>query len=445
MNPDEVKEREVKVRPSEGLQGLMDLARRSVPELRRNIETLEPLKDGGTVALLRRARERLDWRQLPGLRTRAPKPAERLQVVLAKRFGYFVVLPTAIMALYLFVFASDQYVAQAKFAVRGDVEPMGETSGGGEFASLIQKHNSQDSFIVRDFVHSRTMAEAAQSALQVSKMFSGSDADFWARYRDGQPIEEFAKYWLKHVNAHIEAVSGVITLSVRTFKPENSVAIAELVIERSERLVNEISRRARADLIAHAETDAQAAEERLKKSRLALQNFRNTWGIIDPLKTAESTLQTIALLNKDKLKAENDLQVLRDSRLDEKSRGIQTLAATVAAIDGQMKRLKDQLTTEGLAAGTPNNITQALLEFEGLKIEQLISEKLNESLHLMLDKARISASKQQVYLAVFVPPSLPASSIYPERGYTLLVTFFCCFALCSAGSLLLSGVRDQRI
>ncbi|GJE53840.1 MULTISPECIES: capsule biosynthesis protein [Methylobacterium] len=445
MNADEVKEREVKVRPSEGLQGLMDLARRSVPELRRNIETLEPLKEGGALALLRRARERVNWRQLPGLRQRAPKPAERLQVVLAKRFAYFIVLPTAIMALYLFVFASDQYVAQAKFAVRGDVEPMGETSGGGEFASLIQKHNSQDSFIVRDFVHSRTMAEAAQSVLQVSKMFSGSDADFWARYRDGQPIEEFAKYWTKHVNAHIEAVSGVITLSVRTFKPEDSVAIAELVIARSEKLVNEISRRARADLIAHAETDARAAEERLKKSRLALQSFRNTWGIIDPLKTAESTLQTIGMLNKDKLKAENDLQVLRDSRLDEKSRGVQTLVATVAAIDGQIKRLKDQLTNEGLAAGTPNNITQALLEFEGLKIEQLIAEKLNESLHLMLDKARISANKQQVYLAVFVPPSLPASSIYPERGYTLMVTFFCCFALCSAGSLLLSGVKDQRI
>ncbi|MET0427863.1 MAG: capsule biosynthesis protein [Microvirga sp.] len=444
MNADEVKDREVKTRHSEGLQGLMDLARRSVPELRRNIETLEPLKEGGARALLRRAREKIDWRQVPGLRQRAPKPAERLQVVLAKRFAYFVALPTAIMALYLFVFASDQYVAQAKFAVRGDVEPMGEASAG-EYASLIQKHNSQDSFIVRDFVHSRTMAEAAQSALQVSKMFSGSDADFWARYRDDQPIEEFAKYWRSHVEAHIEAISGVITLSVRTFKPEDSVAIAELVIARAERLVNEISRRARGDLIAHAETDARAAEERLKTARLALQNFRNTWGIIDPLKTAESTLQTIALLNKDKIKAENDLEVLRGSRLDEKSRGIQTLAATVAAIDGQIKRLKDQLTTEGLAAGTPNNITQALLEFEGLKIEQMIAEKLNESLHLMLDKARIAANKQQVYLAVFVPPALPASSIYPERGHTLLVTFFCCLALCSAGSLLLSGVKDQRI
>ncbi|MCE4223617.1 capsule biosynthesis protein [Methylobacterium sp. C25] len=445
MNADEVRHREAKTRPSEGLQGLMDLARRSVPELRRNAETLDPIKPKGAVALLRRAREQIDWRRLPGLRPSEPKPEEKLQVVLAKRIGAFVLLPTALMALYLFVFASDQYVAEVKFAVRGNVEPMGQTTGGGEFAGLIGKHNSQDSFIVRDFIQSRAMAEIAQTELQVSKMFSRREADFWARYRDGQPIEELAKYWLQHVNAHIEMVSGVISVTVRAFTPEDALAISKLVMERSEGLVNDISRRAQADLVAHAEKDAQASDERLKKARVALQNFRNTWGIIDPVKTAESTLKTISELQKDKLKAENDLQVLRGSRLDENSRGIQTLVATVAAVDGQITRLRNQLTNEGLAAGAPNNITQALLEFEGLKVEQTIAEKLNESLHLMLDRARIAASKQQVYLATFVPPTIPDSSIYPERGHVLLITLFCCFALWSSASLLISGVKDQRL
>ncbi|GLS42401.1 capsule biosynthesis protein [Methylobacterium brachythecii] len=445
MNADEVRDREAKTRPSDGLQGLMDLARRSLPELRRDTETLEPLEQKGAMALLRRAREKLDWQRLPGLRPSAPKPEEKLQVVLAKRVAAFVLLPTALMAVYLFVFASDQYVAEAKFAVRGNVEPMGEASGGGEFAGLIGKHNSQDSFIVRDFVQSRAMAEMAQTELNVAGMFSRREADFWSRYRNGQPMEELAKYWLQHVNAHIEMVSGVITVTVRAFTPEDALAISKLVIERSERLVNDISRRAQADLVSHAEKDALASEERLKKSRVALQSFRNTWGIIDPVKSAESTLKTITELQKDKLKAENDLQVLRGSRLDENSRGIQTLVATVAAVDGQITRLRNQLTNEGLAAGAPNNITQALLEFEGLKVEQTIAEKLHESLQLMLDRARIAAAKQQVYLATFVPPRIPASSIYPERGHVLLITFFCCFALWSSASLLISGVKDQRL
>ena len=79
------------------------------------------------------------------------------------------------------------------------------------------------------------------------------------------------------------------------------------------------------------------------------------------------------------------------------------------------------------------------------KAEITIAEKLVESLHLMLDRARISASKQQVYLATIVPPELPGSSIYPERGYTVIITFFCCFAIWSAVSLIISGVKDQRI
>ena len=187
------------------------------------------------------------------------------------------------------------------------------------------------------------------------------------------------------------------------------------------------------------------AEERLKRARLAMQSFRNKWGIIDPVKSAETIMTTMMMLKKDKLKAENDLQVLRDSRLDEKTRGIQVLVATVAATDAQIKRLQDQLTNEGLSAGASNNLTQALLEFEGLQVEQLISEKINESLHLLLDKARLAASRQQIYLATFVPPVLPTTSLYPNRPYALLITFFCAFVLWSASSLLISGIKDQRI
>ena len=447
MNVDEVKEREAKpneARASEGLQGLIELARRAVPDRRRDTETLEPVDGRRALALFRQVRERIDWKRLPGLSPQPARPAEKMQVVLAKRFAIFVLLPTAIIAAYLYLIAADEYIARTQFAVRGNVEPM-EQAPLNSYADLIQKHNSQDSYIVRDFIQSRAMSDAAESTLKISKIFSREEADFWSRYNDPQPAEKLARYWRKHVAVHIEQVSGVITLDVRAFTPEDAVAISELVIARSERLVNDMSRRAQADMVENAEKDARMAEERLKRARLAMQSFRNKWGIIDPVKSAETIMTTMMMLKKDKLKAENDLQVLRDSRLDEKTRGIQVLVATVAATDAQIKRLQDQLTNEGLSAGASNNLTQALLEFEGLQVEQLISEKINESLHLLLDKARLAASRQQIYLATFVPPVLPTTSLYPNRPYALLITFFCAFVLWSASSLLISGIKDQRI
>ncbi|RUP11709.1 MAG: capsule biosynthesis protein, partial [Methylobacterium sp.] len=393
-------------------------------------------------ALVASVRERLDWTRLPGLRPRQ-EDTSSYGARIIRRIGFFVLLPTLVVGLYLFAFASNQYVAEAQFAVRGNVEPM-ENISLGQYTNLIQKHNSQDSFIVRDYINSQTLVEALEKSIGISKMFSRSEADFWARFDPTDPIEDLTKYWRKHVEAHIDSISGVIRLSVRAFTPEDALTIARAVVLRSEALINDISKRAQSDMVAQAEADAKVAQDRLRKAHLALQAFRNQWGVIDPIKSAEGTLTALTSLRKDKLKAENDLQVLRGSNLDERSRSIQTLVANIAAIDQQMKTLQDEMTSATAGAGG-QNLTEALLQYEGLLVERTIAEKLEESAHTLLDRARVSASKQHIFLATFVPPVLPTDSLYPERGHTLLVAFFCFLVIWSSSALLLAGIRDQRM
>jgi capsular polysaccharide transport system permease protein len=110
-----------------------------------------------------------------------------------------------------------------------------------------------------------------------------------------------------------------------------------------------------------------------------------------------------------------------------------------------MKQLQDQLTTESSVANGLPNMTQALLEYEGLLVERIIAEKLNESANTLLDRARVSASKQQIYLATFVPPVLPTDTLYPRRGHALFVTFFCFLVVWSSASLIMGGINDQRL
>jgi capsular polysaccharide transport system permease protein len=121
------------------------------------------------------------------------------------------------------------------------------------------------------------------------------------------------------------------------------------------------------------------------------------------------------------------------------------MVANVAAIDQQMKTLQDELTSTGSVTGGVPNLTEALLQYEGLLVERTIAEKLEESANMLLDRARVSAGKQHIFLATFVPPVLPTDSLYPERGHTLLVAFFCFLVLWSSSSLLIAGIRDQRM
>ncbi|MGE7152113.1 capsule biosynthesis protein [Methylorubrum rhodesianum] len=448
MSSDDEVKQATRVRPSPSVQSLMDLARRSVPDLRRNAETIEPVAPGrGRAlggALVERARRTLEWTRLPGLRPREARPPERMVKRLFRSYALFALLPTAVVGLYVFVIASPQYIVESQFAVRGNVEPMASADLG-LHTDLILKHNSQDSFILRDFIGSRPMVEAVDAKLGLAKMFSQDGIDFWARYDDSQPVEKLVRYWRRHVIPQIDAISGVIHLKVRAFKPEDAVAISQEVIARSETLVNGISRRAQDDMITNAKKEVEQTAERLKQARVALQEFRNRWGIIDPVKSAEAAVTTIELLRKDKIKAENDLRVLRDSKLDEKSRSIQVLVATVGALDGQIKDLQSRLTTDGIVSNSEHNLTQALLEYESLMVEQTVAEKLNASMQLILDRARIAAAKQQIYLATFVPPLLPTYSEYPAPFYALFAALFCFTVLWSSVSLVAAAVNDNRL
>ncbi len=437
MSLDDVKE---DTRESE----LVTFVQPAMAELRREAETIRPVPEKrGALARIRSAGAQLDWRRLPGLRP-APVDEDRgFAGFLMRRVGLFVLLPTAVVALYFFGFASDQYTANAQFAVRGNVEPM-ENVGLGQFTGLIQKHNSQDSYIVRDYIQSQTLVADLEKSIHISRMFSRPEADFWARFDTNEPVEELTKYWNKHVFADIDAISGVIRLSVRAFTPEDALTIAREVVTRSEVLINTISKRAQADMVAQAQTDMTVAQERLRKAHLALQTFRNRWGLIDPVKSAEGTMTTLMTLRKEKLKAENDLGVLRGSNLDERSRSIQTLVAQVASLDQQMKALQSEMTSSGPSADGQQNLTEALLAYEGLLVERTIAEKLEESAHLLFDKARISATKQHIFLATFEQPVLPTESLYPERWRSILVTLFCFLVIWSSFTLVKAGIQDQR-
>ncbi len=96
-------------------------------------------------------------------------------------------------------------------------------------------------------------------------------------------------------------------------------------------------------------------------------------------------MTTLMTIRKERFKLEADLQVLRGSNHDERSRSIQTLVAQIASLDQQMKLLQDEMTSSGTTADGQQNLTDALLAYEGLLVERTIAEKLEESAHILYD------------------------------------------------------------
>ena len=428
------------VKSREGIE-IVDLATRlpAAPDHARSTPVPPAPRRPGPLARL----SPMHWVRVaraPVAEGRAPNPLVRL----VKGFFWFVLAPTAAVGAYLFLVAADQYVVEARFAVRGLTEPLANPGG---MASMIQVsgsagNNNQDGFIVTSYIDSLPLVREADKALDVRAMFSRGEADFFTRLAPDVTPEDLVKYWRKRVITRIDAISGIITLEVRTFTPQDGVALANFVLKRAEDLVNDISRRAREDSITRNREEVAKAEQRLKAAHLALQAFRNRWGIIDPAKSAEATLQTLVGLRREKLKLENDLQVLR-ATLDDRARSVQTIVATLQAMDRQITEQQAQLTSDGVSKTT--NVTQAILEFEGHMVERTIAEKIYESAQGMLDRVRVMAEKQAIFLTTFVKPALPEDSLYPKRWTNLFTAFFSFFVLWTIGALLQAGVRDHRI
>ena len=60
-----------------------------------------------------------------------------------------------------------------------------------------------------------------------------------------------------------------------------------------------------------------------------------------------------------------------------------------------------------------------------------------------LDRARINADRQQVYIAGFVQPSLPEEALYPRRLRSVGIATFLCGAVWLIGAFIVQTVREH--
>jgi capsular polysaccharide transport system permease protein len=60
-----------------------------------------------------------------------------------------------------------------------------------------------------------------------------------------------------------------------------------------------------------------------------------------------------------------------------------------------------------------------------------------------LDQTRANADRQQVFIASFIPPSLPEEALYPRRWRWLGTVALLAFALWGIGGLTVQSIRDH--
>ncbi len=258
---------------------------------------------------------------LPEFGTERPRSlvARALAAVFSYRFSFvaLVLLPSLAATVYLIVFASDQYAAEARFAVRAAQFESAKSSSdsaktafsaGGSIPSMA----SQDAYVIASYIRSAAVFADLPKPLDPRLIYSRPEADFWAKLPPHASLEKLTDYWRSMVTTYVDGPSGVVTVSVRAFRPDDARELAAAVVAASEKLVNSMSARARRDAMKDAEAEVRRTEGMVSAALKDERAYRDRAGWTDPAAqaTAASTLLMQAM--SERIRLQNDYFV--DSR-----------------------------------------------------------------------------------------------------------------------------------
>lgn len=229
-------------------------------------------------------------------------------------------------------------------------------------------------------------------------------------------------------------------MKVEAFRPEDASTIAEDVIHRSERLLNNITLRSRKDAVERDEREVSLAADRLAAARDKLKAFRNENLLVDPKSKAKSIAELVGKLMNEKISIESSLATLTGV-VDERSPIQRVQRTKLAAIDQQIAELKKGLTnTSGSTA-----VSSQIASFERLKLEEQFSERMYTISQNAYVRARQELEKQQLYLAVVVPPSVPQQATFPRVFASGLMLFTMLLVFWAIGVVLAATIEDQMV
>ncbi|MEO3470233.1 capsule biosynthesis protein [Roseomonas sp. CAU 1739] len=368
-----------------------------------------------------------------------PRPQSRLKRFLRHPFTWWVLAPTLLAIAYFYGYASSQYVSEARFVIRSRADAP-QLSLGTMISAAVGAGStapSSDAYSVRDFLTSHDAVARTHQRLDLSRIWAREDADLIARLWNDDP-ERLTKYFNSMVSVAFDSSTGVITLRVRSFTPEDSKAIADTLLTLSEQLINSLSERAREDALRIARGEVAIAERRVLDSRAALTSFREQQQELDSAGAVQAAVTTMGQLESALIAARAELRERQAFMLPDNVT-LQTTRNRIEALERQIAAERIR-RTQGDGA-----LSQQLAGFERLMLEREFADRQLASATASLETARMEAQRQQMYLSRVVEPNLAVYPLYPRKLISVGSVFLGLSVAFGIGWLLVAGMREHAV
>ena len=355
-------------------------------------------------------------------------------------FVLTVIVPMVVICVYLFFVAAPRYVSQASFIVRS-VQP--GASGFGQVAALVEGSSysraDDETYAVNAFIQSRDMVAQLVERDHLRDVLSRPEADPVNRFPNlyrSNTLEQLFRHFQQYVGVDTDSNSGLSTLSVQAFTPEDAQALAAAIIAHSEELVNRMNKRAFADAEAYAESVVDAAKNHVDAVEAQLTDLRAKTGVVDPTQEAEAALTLIQGLSKELNAQETELR--REATLTPQSAALDGLKQKIESLRTQIDQERQKVV------GSDGSLAARMGEFDKLTLDRVVASAELQSAVETLVKARQDSHQQHLYLETITAPRPADEALYPRRTLWTILSLLACLAIFTIADTIFANVREHR-
>lgn len=371
-----------------------------------------------------------------------PSAAARIARVLDVRskplFYLVVVLPTLLAAIYYLLIASPIYVSEARFIVRA-ASPTQTTSFNLLLRNVGLTQTQTDAFAVHEYVLSRNAIADLDQRHHLREVLSRPGADFLARFPrpfQRKRSEDLFKAYKRFVDVGFDATTGISTLKVKAFRPEDARNVAQALLDGGEGVINDLNIRSQRDDVDDATRQVAEDQIRVVLAHRNLTAFRNHEQLIDPFRSSAVSTELVAKLN-------TELATLKAERSGLAASAPQS--PQLAPLDRRIEAYARQIAVEqSRIAGESGSLAPKIATYEQLMMEREFAEKTLASAMAALEAARIESRRKRLYLERVVTPTAPDAAIEPRRFRALSLVFISCLLAYSAIILVMAGFREHK-
>ena len=353
-------------------------------------------------------------------------------------FWALVGLPTLIAGVYFFGIASDLYLSEVKFVVRGPnkgpMSAVGAMLGGGGLSAI-----SEDTYAVNEYLASRDAVRRLEQEAGLRTLLSRPEGDFLTRFPGillwRKDFEALYRTYSRFVTVEIDTNSGVSTLQVKAYRPEDAQVIASALVKYSEQLVNSLNERARQDALAGFRREVEDTQQKIARIQSELTAYRVKQQILDPKSASAGPLELLGQMQGQLTNAKAQLaEVLKNAPNSPQIPLIRTRIASLEKLSAEER---------GKLTGDNNSLVTTVADYERLDLQKVLAEKTLASAFTSLEAARLEAQRQQLFLETIAQPNLADYPIYPKRFASFAVVVVSCLVAYGLAWLLIAGVREH--